>query len=153
MHGGCSSVGCFAMTNQVIGEIYGLAKAAIKGGQRYVPMHVLPFRMTEQALAARASSPWHDFWSTLKAGYASFERTRRPPRVSVCEGRYLVEDAPPKALDTAEVQESKRARGKSRSDMMLGAIRSGCPEPRVAAGSQANAAASNRMQTGAIKQR
>ncbi|HYD14778.1 MAG TPA: murein L,D-transpeptidase family protein [Hyphomicrobium sp.] len=154
MHGGCSSVGCFAMTNQVIGEIYGLAKAAIKGGQRYIPMHVLPFRMTEQALAARASSPWHEFWSTLKAGYASFERTRRPPRVSVCEGRYFVEDAPPKAAaDAAEVQSSKRGRSTSRSDIMLGAIRAGCPEPRVAAGGQANAAASDRIETGAIKQR
>ncbi len=30
VHGGCSSVGCFAMTNPVIGEIYGLAAAALR---------------------------------------------------------------------------------------------------------------------------
>ncbi len=131
MHGGCSSVGCFAMTNPVIGEVYGLVKAAIRDGQRHIPIHVLPFRMTDEALAAHASSPWHGFWTSLKAGSDSFERTRRPPRVSVCEGTYRVEDAPPKAEVRAEPAVSKE-RGKSRSDMMLGAIRTGCPAPVVA---------------------
>ncbi|WP_295555745.1 murein L,D-transpeptidase family protein [uncultured Hyphomicrobium sp.] len=132
MHGGCSSVGCFAMTNQVIGEIYGLANAAIKGGQRHVPVHVFPFRLTDEALAARASSPWHGFWSTLQAGSKSFERTGRPPRVSVCDGQYRVDDAAPKAVAAAEEDvPDKKRRGKSRSDMMLGAVRSGCPAPVV----------------------
>jgi murein L,D-transpeptidase YafK len=97
MHGGCSSVGCFAMTNPVIAEVYGLAKAALKGGQRHLPVHVFPFRPTEAALAAHADSPWHDFWTTLQTAYTSFERTRRPPRISVCDGAYHVEDAPPKS--------------------------------------------------------
>ncbi|MCC7251157.1 MAG: murein L,D-transpeptidase [Hyphomicrobium sp.] len=133
MHGGCSSVGCFAMTNPVIGEIYGLANAAIRGGQRHVPVHVFPFRMTDQALAARAQSPWHGFWSSLQAGYISFERTGRPPRVSVCEGQYRIEDALPKTAKAEEgAPDQKRQRGKSsRSDMMLGALRVGCPAPVV----------------------
>lgn len=130
MHGGCSSVGCFAMTNPVIGEIYGLAKAAIRDGQRHIPVHVFPFRMTDTALAARASSPWHGFWASLKAGSDSFERTRRPPRVSVCEGTYRIADAPPKSSEKIE-EPSKPRRGKSREDMMLGAIRTGCPAPVV----------------------
>lgn len=130
MHGGCSSVGCFAMTNPVIGEVYGLAKAAIRGGQRHIPVHVFPFRMTDAALAARASSPWHDFWGSLQEGYKSFERTGRPPRVSVCEGRYRVEDALPKAAPDEASLESK-SKGKSRSDLMLGAVRAGCPAPVV----------------------
>lgn len=132
MHGGCSSVGCFAMTNPVIGEIYGLANAAIKNGQRHVPVHVFPFRMTDDALAAHSSSPWHSFWSTLQAGYKSFERTGRPPRVSVCEGQYRIEDAAPKAATVKEeVSDDKDRRGKSRADMMLGALRVGCPAPVV----------------------
>lgn len=131
MHGGCSSVGCFAMTNPVISEIYGLTKAALNGGQRYVPMHVFPFRMTDEALAARAGNPWHGFWSTLQAGYKSFERTGRPPRVSICQGQYSVEDAPPKSDAAAEAPAPKRGRGKSRSDMMLGALRTACPAPVV----------------------
>ncbi len=132
MHGGCSSVGCFAMTNPVIGEIYGLANAAIKSGQRHVPVHVFPFRMTDEALAAHEQSPWHGFWTTLQDGYKSFARTGRPPRVSVCEGQYRVQDAPPKSAEPAEgASDQKRQRGKSRSDMMLGAVRDGCPTPVV----------------------
>lgn len=131
MHGGCSSVGCFAMTNPVIGEIYGLANAAIKNGQRHVPVHVFPFRMTDEALSRHASSPWHGFWSTLQEGYTSFERTKRPPRVSVCEGQYRVEDALPKSAAAPVDASDPKRRGKSRSDMMLGAIHTGCPAPVV----------------------
>ena len=144
MHGGCSSVGCFALTNPVIGEVYGLTKAALGNGQRYVPIHVFPFRMTDEALAAHSASPWHGFWTTLQAGYKSFERTGRPPRVSVCKGAYSVADAPPKAADVAdEPPASKRRRGKSRSDIMLGALRTDCPAPVVvtAEGKDAGSAA------------
>ena len=132
LHGGCSSVGCFAMTNPVIGEIYGLAKAAIRDGQRHIPVHVFPFRMSEEALAARAGSPWHDFWSTLKEGDRSFARTGRPPRISVCEGRYRVQDALPKAaLPVDDTADTKSRRGRPGRDMMLGAVREGCPTPVV----------------------
>jgi murein L,D-transpeptidase YafK len=131
MHGGCSSVGCFAMTNPVIGEVYGLTKAALAGGQRYVPIHVFPFRMSDEALAAHTANPWHGFWTTLQAGYRSFERTGRPPRISVCRGAYSIADAPPKTTDVAEPSTSKSKLGKSRSDMMLGALRSDCPDPVV----------------------
>ena len=132
MHGGCSSVGCFAMTNPVINEVYGLASAAIRGGQRYVPVHVFPFRMTDERLAAHADNTWHPFWASLQAGYKSFERTGRPPRVSVCEGDYRVEDALPKSETKTPVADAKGKKGKSRADMMLGAIYTGCPAPVVA---------------------
>ena len=95
VHGGCSSVGCFAMTNPVIGEIYGLASAALRGGQRHIPAHVFPFRMTQENLARQSKSEWAPFWANLKEGYDSFERTRRPPRVSVCDSRYHIQDASP----------------------------------------------------------
>lgn len=87
-HGGCSSVGCFAMTNPVMDEIHQLTTTAIAAGQEHVPVHVFPFRMTEQTMKANASSPWADFWANLKEGYDAFERTKRPPVVGVCDGRY-----------------------------------------------------------------
>jgi murein L,D-transpeptidase YafK len=95
VHGGCSSTGCFAMTNTVIAEVYGLAEAALFAGQTHVPVHVFPFRMTPENLAKHSGNPWHGFWLDLKEGYDSFERTRRPPQVSVCENKYLVQDAAP----------------------------------------------------------
>ena len=96
VHGGCSSVGCFAMTNPVIGEIYSLSTAALRNGQRHIPAHVFPFRMTDKNLAMNAKSEWAGFWANLKEGYDSFEKTRQPPRVSVCENRYHIEDASPR---------------------------------------------------------
>ena len=95
VHGGCSSVGCFAMTEQVQEEIYTLANAAIKAGQERFHVHIFPFRMTPENLAAHAASTWAPFWRDLKAGHDSFERTRMPPRLSICEQRYHVRDGEP----------------------------------------------------------
>lgn len=94
VHGGCGSIGCYAMTNPVIEEIWRLATAALKAGQRRFHVHVFPFRMTEENLAQRARSDWAPFWRELKAGYDTFEETRLPPRISVCGGRYVVSPAP-----------------------------------------------------------
>jgi len=146
MHGGCSSVGCFAMTNPVIGEIYALAKAAIRNGQRYIPVHVFPFRMTDEAMAAHESSPWRDFWVSLKAGYASFERTRNPPKVSVCKGEYHIEDATAAPQPEAASATDKRRRKTARENL-LGAIRQGCPEAAVVT---ADSKSTHDQKTGAL---
>lgn len=90
VHGGCSSVGCYAMTDVVMREIHGLVSDALEADQKYVPVHAFPFRMTQSNLARHATSEWHDFWVNLKEGYDAFERTRLPPRISVCNGRYQV---------------------------------------------------------------
>lgn len=95
MHGGCSSTGCFAMTDQVQAEIFSLVEAALNAGQKRIEMHILPFRMTDAAMQAHADSPWAGFWRDLKAGYDAFERTRIPPRVAICEQRYHVSDGQP----------------------------------------------------------
>jgi len=34
IHGDCSSAGCYAMTDEQIGEIYALAREAFFGGQK-----------------------------------------------------------------------------------------------------------------------
>jgi murein L,D-transpeptidase YafK len=90
VHGGCSSIGCYAMTDPVIDEVWRLVTAALKQGQRRFHVHIFPFRMTEESLAQRANRPWAAFWRDLKPGYDLFEATRLPPRISVCQGRYAV---------------------------------------------------------------
>ncbi len=90
VHGGCTTTGCYAMTNPMMEEIYALSEAALKGGQDRIPVHVFPFRMTQENLAARAGSEWGSFWMSLKSGYDLFERTRIPPQVAVCEKQYVV---------------------------------------------------------------
>ena len=98
VHGGCSSVGCFAMTNPVIEEIYRLTRAAIYRGQRHVPVHVFPFRMTEANLKKHAGNEWIGFWHNLKEGHDAFHATRIPPRVRVCDGRYHFDRIAPREV-------------------------------------------------------
>lgn len=102
VHGGCSSVGCFAMTEQVQEEIFELAKAAVTSGQERFHIHIFPFRMSEETLAAHAGNTWVPFWRDLKAGYDSFERTHMPPKIAICEQRYHVTDA-----DAGDVADTK----------------------------------------------
>ncbi len=90
VHGDCVSIGCYAMGDSGIEEIYTLAAAALRGGQGEFPVHIFPFRMTASALAAATDSPWHEFWNELKPAYTAFERERVPPAVSVQHGHYVV---------------------------------------------------------------
>ena len=89
IHGDCASIGCFAMTNPVNDEIDKLVLRSIDAGQAYVPIHVFPFRMTSENFNRYDIPQWRDFWRNLKEGYDLFERTRRPPRVSVCDNSYV----------------------------------------------------------------
>jgi murein L,D-transpeptidase YafK len=103
VHGDCKSVGCFAMTNAGIDEIYGFVAAALANGQQEVPVHIFPFRMTEAAIARESAGDgsflafldsggpkqdWSAFWRNLKEGYDLFERTRVPPTAYACGDRY-----------------------------------------------------------------
>jgi hypothetical protein len=99
VHGDCKSVGCFAMTNPKIEEIYAYVEAAIKNGQHEVPVHIFPFRMTEAAIDRETKgnflSLWSaphanlaSFWSNLKEGYDLFEQTGAPPSAYACGTRY-----------------------------------------------------------------
>ncbi len=89
VHGGCSSTGCFAVTDYYMDEIYTLADAALAGGQAEIQVHIFPFRLTPSNLAPYRSSRWHEFWLNLKQGYDLFEKYRLPPKVDVLERRYV----------------------------------------------------------------
>jgi murein L,D-transpeptidase YafK len=89
VHGGCRSVGCYAMTDSAMEEIYGLVDEAFKGGQQKVQLQAFPFRMTAQNLARHAGDPNMPFWQMLKAGSDAFLTVEQPPRVAVCDRRYV----------------------------------------------------------------
>lgn len=89
VHGGCSSVGCFAMTDAHIDEIYAVIEAALARGQREVDVAIYPFELSETALEAEARSPWLSFWQNLKSGDDLFARDGVPPRVAACDGHYV----------------------------------------------------------------
>jgi murein L,D-transpeptidase YafK len=89
VHGGCRSVGCYAMTDAGIEEIYGLVDDAFKGGQDRVQLQAFPFRMTAQNIARHAGDPNIPFWEMLRTGSDAFHATGRAPTVAVCERRYV----------------------------------------------------------------
>lgn len=91
VHGGCSSAGCYAMTDRQIDEIWRLMTAALVAGQPRVHVHVLPFRLTPAALAKRRAHPAHAFWIGLEPGFRAFEAARVVPRIGLCRGRYTIE--------------------------------------------------------------
>ena len=88
IHGACVSIGCYAMTDAGIEEIYGLVEQALLNGQQAVPVHIFPFRMTEQRLAAASSQNWFPFWRNLAEGDRLFRETGRPPGAFACGERY-----------------------------------------------------------------
>jgi murein L,D-transpeptidase YafK len=89
VHGGCRSVGCYAMTDAQIEEIYGLAYEAFQGGQDSIQFQAYPFRMTDANMERHAADPNIPFWKALKRGSDLFEKAERPPKVAVCDREYV----------------------------------------------------------------
>lgn len=90
VHGDCVSVGCYAMTDKQMDEIYKLVAASLKGGQESVSVHVFPFRMTDARLNREKNSPHYKFWVELKEGYDYFEQYKRVPNVGISNGKYTI---------------------------------------------------------------
>ena len=91
IHGGCTSAGCYAMTDEQMAEIYALAREAFFGGQPSFQLQAYPFRMTPLNMARHSNSPHMAFWTMIKEGHDYFEVTHLEPRLGVCEKRYIFE--------------------------------------------------------------
>lgn len=89
VHGDCVSIGCYAMTDPAIEEIYLLASAAHDAGQPFFRVHAFPFRMSEENMTLHKESEWFSFWENLKEGYDWFETSQVPPNVEVKNKRYV----------------------------------------------------------------
>jgi len=88
IHGGCSSEGCLAITDNGIRELYWLSVEARAAGQTRIPVHIFPARLGTRDLEILAAAFPEDpelgrFWQTLKPGYDYFEEHRRLPAISV----------------------------------------------------------------------
>jgi murein L,D-transpeptidase YafK len=88
IHGNRLSIGCMAMTDEKIEEIYLLA---LGGKAHGVPVFVFPCRMEGMEYTAMlASHPEHlDFWGELQPIYAALVASHRPPAVEIgADGAY-----------------------------------------------------------------
>ena len=82
----------------------------LRAGARRLPrrpasfqIQAFPFRMTAENIAKHRDDPNMPFWRMLKVGYDHFEVTRRPPKVDVCDKRYVFD------ADAGERRRSTRA--------------------------------------------
>jgi murein L,D-transpeptidase YafK len=94
VHGACSSSGCYSLTDAQVQEVYAFARDAFAGGQQSFQFQAFPFRMTPANMARYKDDPNFGFWKMLKEGYDHFEITKVPPKVDVCEKRYVFNQFP-----------------------------------------------------------
>jgi murein L,D-transpeptidase YafK len=95
IHGDCWSSGCYAMTDEQMGEIYSLARDALFGGQPSFQIQAYPFRLTPANLARHRTNPNMAFWQMLKIGNDHFEATHLETKVDVCDRHYVFDAQQP----------------------------------------------------------
>lgn len=76
------------MTDEGIEEIYLIVEAAHSSGQKKVPVHAFPFRMTSERLEKEQDNNWFSYWQNLKIGNDLFEKNLVPPEVTVADMKY-----------------------------------------------------------------
>ena len=90
VHGGCVSVGCFAMTDDVIEEIYYIVEAVLDNGQKTVQVHSFPFYFTKREFANHKKNKWLPFWKNLEQINHYFEQQRIPPKIRIKNDKYIL---------------------------------------------------------------
>lgn len=146
VHGDCKSVGCYAMTDAGIAEIYALARETFKGGNPSFQVQIFPFRMTTASLAQNAQNQHIEFWKNIKEGYDYFDVTKTPPAWDVCQQRYIFNPTAsaldalgpcPATYQNAEVEARKVADAKALADVAAGVQRQAATEAALKERSQA----------------
>jgi murein L,D-transpeptidase YafK len=94
IHGSCVSIGCYAMTDTAIDDIYKIVEASLDKNNSPIAMHLFPFRMSAENLALNQNNRWIEFWKNLAEGDTIFTRSKLPPEVFSCAGRYVFGAAP-----------------------------------------------------------
>lgn len=91
IHGSNVSIGCYAMTDERIEEIYTILHKAFENGAKSVKVHIFPFKMTEDNMKKYSSHNSISFWKELVEGYEYFEKNKLPPEIKVIKGMYTIQ--------------------------------------------------------------
>lgn len=106
IHGGCSSVGCYALKNGPMSELYDLVAVALRKGQKVLPIHIFPFRLTAKNWKKYNEHKWAAFWKQLQPVYDQFNADRSLPSIMVCQTGYQVYSSRGFVDDASEVRQS-----------------------------------------------
>jgi murein L,D-transpeptidase YafK len=90
LHGSCASIGCIAIEDEPIEEVYLIVFDAKR---RPIRFDIFPTKLDSEGLASVSKdSPYADFWKELAPAYLSFEQTHRPAAFTVSKktGAYVL---------------------------------------------------------------
>jgi murein L,D-transpeptidase YafK len=96
IHGGCVTIGCIPLTDEIIKPIYILYVEAKNNGQNRPPMTIFPAHLDEETFRVllenySENSDKTGLWTDLKAGYDFFEEFNRLPSIEFLEdGRHRI---------------------------------------------------------------
>jgi murein L,D-transpeptidase YafK len=103
VHGNCVSIGCIAIEDRPIEEVYLAALDARAAGARRISIHIFPQRLDAEgwkALQAQAKDrpDLLAFWEELVPAFQAFEESHRVPEIQVdpTTGRYTLHTKPAK---------------------------------------------------------
>ena len=91
VHGRCVSIGCYAMTDPAMDEIWALMTAAFERGQREIHVHIFPYMMNWPMSSALTDSADKAFWRELVPAWQLFAEQKIPPDISVASGQYNIQ--------------------------------------------------------------
>jgi murein L,D-transpeptidase YafK len=80
MHGKCASIGCIAIEDAQIEEVY---LTVLDARRKPIRIDLFPRRLSAKWLEAQKSSPHAGLWNELWPAYANFEATHRPVAFTV----------------------------------------------------------------------
>jgi murein L,D-transpeptidase YafK len=84
VHGDCVSIGCYAMTDAKIEQIYTLLDQYFQRHPKgVVRVHAFPFRMHADKMKSRQRHRAAAFWRELAPIYQAFEADQVPPRITI----------------------------------------------------------------------
>ncbi len=78
VHGSHYSVGCFAMGDEGVEEIYTMVAQALACGQDFVPVQIYPFEMSDERMERELGHPAYSFWQYLKKGWDASRASGSP---------------------------------------------------------------------------
>lgn len=89
LHGNCASIGCIAIQDEPIEEVYLIT---LDAKRRPVRFDIFPTRLTAEGLAGLNDPANADFWKELMPAYTAFEANHRPPAFTVSKktGAYVL---------------------------------------------------------------
>jgi murein L,D-transpeptidase YafK len=90
IHGNCVSIGCFAMTDKIIKEIYILSVLAKNAGQSKIPVIISPFNFNDSKnknftknINYQSYSDYFELWNSIKKGINIFKTTKSSPKITI----------------------------------------------------------------------